>query len=380
MGGSIFLIQGDGGLVPMSERPYDSEDLLQRLLAEYPDILAGDQMNSEEPRRWLLVSREVAVPDAEGGAGRWALDHLFLDQDGIPTLVEVKRSTDTRIRREVVGQLLDYAANAVMYWPLDSIRGQFEMACIASGRVPEAAVQELVGPEGDTEAFWQLVQDNLRTGRVRLVIVADMIPTELQRIVEFLNGQMSPAELLAVEVRQYVGQQLRTLVPRVVGLTAAAQQRRQTTAARNRHNWDEAAVFAALEQSCTPEGVVAVRKLFDFVRTRGVGFSWGHGAYPSVSARFLVNGKPVSVWTCYASVNTPTLEVAFRNMRGPVPTALLQRLAGRLRQLPGVGPRIAGLEQADFRKGPNLPVDQVLAQPGFVEGFEAALTELLESS
>jgi hypothetical protein len=26
-------------------------------------------------------------------AGRWSLDHLFLDQDAIPTLVEVKRGT-----------------------------------------------------------------------------------------------------------------------------------------------------------------------------------------------------------------------------------------------------------------------------------------------
>jgi hypothetical protein len=35
----------------------------------------------------------------------------------VPTLVEVKRSDDTRIRREVVGQMLDYAANGVVYWP-----------------------------------------------------------------------------------------------------------------------------------------------------------------------------------------------------------------------------------------------------------------------
>jgi len=40
-----------------------------------------------------------------------------LDQDAIPTIVEVKRSTDTRIRREVVGQMLGYAANAVVYCP-----------------------------------------------------------------------------------------------------------------------------------------------------------------------------------------------------------------------------------------------------------------------
>ncbi len=104
MSSGIFLIQDDGELVPMTEQDYDSEDLLQELLARYPDLLAGDQMNSQRPRRWLLVSREHGAPDREGGYDRWAVDHLFLDQDGVPTLVEVKRSTNTQLRREVVGQ------------------------------------------------------------------------------------------------------------------------------------------------------------------------------------------------------------------------------------------------------------------------------------
>ena len=89
------------GWLPMQEAPYDSESLLQKLLADHPDLLAGDQINAEEPRRWLLITREMAVPGEQDGAGRWSLDHLFLDQDAIPTLVEVKRSSDTRIRREV---------------------------------------------------------------------------------------------------------------------------------------------------------------------------------------------------------------------------------------------------------------------------------------
>jgi hypothetical protein len=69
-----------------------------------------------------LVSREVAVPSEEDGHDRWSLDHLFLDNEAVPTLVEVKRRRDTRIRREVVGQMLDYAANAVVYWPVERLR------------------------------------------------------------------------------------------------------------------------------------------------------------------------------------------------------------------------------------------------------------------
>ncbi|MEH2299146.1 MAG: hypothetical protein V7K88_08890 [Nostoc sp.] len=126
MSGGIYLIQDNCRLVEMKEEPYESEDGLQKLLADYPSLLAGEQIDSAAPRRWLLVLREIAIPDSEDSAGRWALDHLFLDQDGIPTIVEVKRSSDTRIRREVVGQMLDYAANAVLYWSIEKIRAQFE--------------------------------------------------------------------------------------------------------------------------------------------------------------------------------------------------------------------------------------------------------------
>jgi len=99
----------------MEEAAYDSESLPQKLLDDHPDLLPGDQTNAEEPMCWLLVTREMAVPGEQDGAGRWSLDHLFLDQDAISTLVKVGRSTDTRIRREIVGQMLDHEANAVAY-------------------------------------------------------------------------------------------------------------------------------------------------------------------------------------------------------------------------------------------------------------------------
>ncbi len=119
-------MQGNGNLVEMIEQDYASEARLQELLAEHPNLLAGDQIDGDEPRRWLLVSREISLASEEGGAGRWSVDHLFLDQEAVPTIVEVKRSTDTSVRREVVGQMLDYAANAVVYWPLETLRTRFE--------------------------------------------------------------------------------------------------------------------------------------------------------------------------------------------------------------------------------------------------------------
>ena len=52
-----------------------------------------------------------------------------------------------------------------------------------------------------------------------MLFVADVIPQMLRRIVMFLNEQMARAEVLAVEVKQYVdkGEGRKILVPRVIG-------------------------------------------------------------------------------------------------------------------------------------------------------------------
>lgn len=222
---SIYIKSGDS-FVSMVGRSYDSEKLLQELLADHPELLAGDQMGGAEPRRWLLVSREISVPSEEGVSGRWSVDHLFLDQDGVPTLVEVKRSSDTRIRREVIGQMLDYAANAVVYWPVERVRENFTAQLPEDGPTEEEAILELLGKDEDIEEFWKKVKTNLQAGRIRMLFIADAIPDELRRIVEFLNGQMDPAEILAVEVRQYVGNDMQVLVPRVIGQTSEAQRKK----------------------------------------------------------------------------------------------------------------------------------------------------------
>jgi hypothetical protein len=274
MGGGIFFIQADGKLVEMKEEPYKSEDIFQSLLADYPNLLAGDQIDTQKPRRWLLIAREVLVPAQEGGAGQLSLDHLFVDQDGIPTLVEVKRSTDTRIRREVVGQMLDYAANAVTYWPVDAIRSHFEGTCKAHRLDSDQVLREFLTDVPDVEGFWLRVKTNLLAGRVRMLFVADQIPPELRRIVEFLNEQMDPAEVLAVELRQYTNQGLRTLVPRVFGQTAEAE-RRKTGGARG-EAWTEARFFEALKAKGSVELTIG-RTIYEWSKEKMSRIWWGHG-------------------------------------------------------------------------------------------------------
>lgn len=339
MSGGIYLIQDDGRLVEMLEQPYDSEALLQELLAKYPNLLAGDQMNNAAPRRWLLISREAGLPSEEGGANRWSVDHLFLDQDAVPTLVEVKRSTDTRIRREVVGQMLDYAANAVVYWPIEKIQAQFEATCQARGIDVEQALRDFLGVEADADQFWQQAKTNLQAGRVRMVFVADEIPTELQRIVEFLNVQMNPAEVLAVEIKQYVGQGLKSLVPRVVGQTAEAQQIK-SGATRETRKWDESSFFKELEEKRGAEEAQIARRILEWAKREMPDIWWGQGKR---SGSFIPGLNYKGIWHQVIGVWTYGLvEMQFQYMRPDPPfddRSKRVELLRRINELSGVNPK-----------------------------------------
>ena len=53
--GRIVLLKFRSKLTELVAKPYDSEGCLQELLADDPDLLAGEQINPVYPRRWLLV-------------------------------------------------------------------------------------------------------------------------------------------------------------------------------------------------------------------------------------------------------------------------------------------------------------------------------------
>ena len=185
----------------LTDRPYDSEAILQEALALYPEVIAGPTTAGRRDARLLLVRREMGVPSQESGSNTFSLDHLFIDSDCVPVLVEVKRSSDTRIRREVVGQMLDYAANGVRYWPLEILQQSLEQEAGRLGKTSEQLLTEHQ-PDLDAEQFWANVHANLTAGRIRMLFVADALPLELCRVIEFLNEQMSPAEVLGVTQRK----------------------------------------------------------------------------------------------------------------------------------------------------------------------------------
>jgi hypothetical protein len=312
----IFLEATSGGLVGLAEEGYESEDRLQDLLARYPSLLPGDQVDPESPRRWLLVDRELGIPDQADSGDRWAVDHLFLDQDAVPTLVEVKRSSDSRIRREVLGQMLDYAANALLYWPVERLRSDFEAGCVARGLVPEAEIADLLGRSDTEDEFWARVRDNLEVGRVRLVFVAERIPSELLRVVEFLNQQMNPAEVLALEIRQFLGEGRRILVPRLLGSSVSLRDRKQGSAPR-RSPWTPEELLASLREHGEPRLTEMAQAIMRWGTERGCTLTGGRGLKnPSIYLEWATPAGPRKPFNLYLTDTGLELYATFADL-GP---------------------------------------------------------------
>jgi len=288
----IFIVgEQEDNLIALEETSYVTEDMLQDLLARYLDLLPGDQIDPENPRRWLLIAREMGIPGDTNESDRWSLDHLFLDQDGIPTFVECKRATDTRARREVVAQMLDYAANGTEYWNMDRLRQSAAETAQSRGKALDDEIIDMLGEDGedtDIEGYWEKVETNLRNHRVRLIFVSDSTPKELRRLVEFLNEEMSNVEVLAVEVKQFQrtgNQKQKALVPRVVGLTEAARNAKSPSSKRKGNTNQEEFL-----EKCTPAAREFFQRVLKCAEERGHIIYWGTTGF-SVRARLSKSEK-----------------------------------------------------------------------------------------
>lgn len=298
----VYVLSEKGESTEMNGIRCQNEDLeLQRILELNPDLVPGDQINPDNPRRWLVVKREMPVPDPGTGSDRWSIDMFFVDQDAMPTFIECKRYNDTGARRKVVGQMLEYAANGHHYWTKEEMRTYAERFAENSGSNLEDDLMRLQH-EGfsSVDDFFQQVQDNLRGGQIRLVFFMEEGPAELKSVVDFLNKQMERSEVLLVEARQYELDGKKIVTPILFGFTEEARQIKKTTTTtqRAKKRWDRESFIADARVKLSLEEVDAIEKLLDKSLEIGSEVRWrvgnDFGSY-SVQLPNLINSSLFTV-------------------------------------------------------------------------------------
>ena len=257
-----------------------------------------------------------------------------------------------------------------MYWPLAQLREMFARQCERDDREPDDVIAELAGDEVEVEEFWQRAGDNLHAGKVRMVFVSDDIPRELRRVVEFLNGQMNPAEVIAIEVKQYLSSDgMRTLVPRVIGQTAGVEARKGRRSSGDRRQWDEQSFFADLAVRRGDEEAQVARVLFDWTVTRGWRPTFGSGR---------VDGSWIPVVESVGSEHYPIalytngwIEIQFQHLQNRSPfdaEEVRLELLRRVNEIPGVS-----FASEKITKLPNIRLGLLAADPAALDQLKRVL-------
>lgn len=218
--GDVYLMDEQSNTSKLRRIHCINEDKeLQLLLEKNLELLLGDQISPAEPCQWLLIKREMPVTDPSTGLDRWSIDFFLTDQSGIPTLVECKRCNDSRSRREVIGQMFEYAANGHHYW--DSARMQAFATASNGGETALRTRLDEMRPEAEDspESYFSLVERNLRSGKMRLIFFLEDSPLELRSMVEFLSGQLQDTQIFLVEARQFEQGSSRIVVPWLFGFS-----------------------------------------------------------------------------------------------------------------------------------------------------------------
>jgi hypothetical protein len=359
----IYLKDGDS-YVPMTREAHESEDVLQALIAQHPEILAGEDPDRPE---LVLVKREVRIqPEQDSGL---SLDHLYLDADGVPTLVEVKQGANREIRRQVVGQLLDYAANAAGSLTAEMMQQWLEEAANATSTTAEALLVDQLGVE-DPDAYWRLVETNLDAEKFRLVFVSDQMPPTLARVIEFLNDHMN-IKVLGIEVSQHTDttgtQQI--IVPRFVGESEGTRQKKRAPGRGQRMNRDK--LLASFDTG--GEESAAVVAVLDWATEQpDLELRWTSAAtvdVPAAGVRRLLRVWPSGRWS------TGELEVLLRNLKRFDPATWDDKRCDQLIRRLETG---TGLHFEDDRTRPKAPIAP-LADPHKRQSFFDIIEEVARS-
>lgn len=314
---NAYIIEKDGSSNSLERiRCKDEERELQLILEKNPDLLPGEQIAPDDPRRWLQIAREMPVPDPSTGTDRWSIDFFFVDQSAVPTFIECKRFEDTRSRREVVGQMLEYAANGHYYWDKEMIRDLAEKSAQKNGISLEESIHKLQpDQEIAVDIFFEQVENNLREGQVRLVFFLEEAPMELKSVVDFLNKQMERSEVLLVEARQYKHKDMKIVVPTLFGYTEEARRVKRTITITDgkRKKWDYSSFFADARARLPEKSVKAIEKLFIECKSLSADIVWGTG---KTAGSFLVRWPHICPRTALTVFSHGRMELYFGALKG----------------------------------------------------------------
>jgi hypothetical protein len=197
-----------------------TEHWLRDLLFRHPELLVVDRLGFEEV---VPLCREFALPRA--GSSVFA-DILGVTRTGRLAVVECKLWRNPQARREVVAQILEYAA-LLRRWSYADLTAGVRRKVGNSGANPIFAMARARCPDLDEAAFVDAIARSLKLGDFQLIVAGDGIRSNIHAIAEHLYPQIAGlAQLALLEIQLWHAADGTTLVvPTIPFRTEVIQQR-----------------------------------------------------------------------------------------------------------------------------------------------------------
>lgn len=111
-----ILVKGAQGWTSVDAHVYEGERDLQELLLSAPGVLSATQYGGPE---FLVAVREFGLP------GSGSTDLVGLAADSSILIAECKLAKNAQLKREVIGQILEYAAY-LWRMPVEEFMSRFD--------------------------------------------------------------------------------------------------------------------------------------------------------------------------------------------------------------------------------------------------------------
>ncbi len=263
---------------------------LQSLIQGSPELLGplGAELN------FLPIGFEVQLESRR-------LDLLFLDSEGVLTLIETKLRANDESRREVIGQVLEYALS-VENWDADRVRSEFSTLLTRTeapedlkGLSFEDAASLRFGWSADEpdekhaklDALTSKLAANLERGFLRVVIGVDERIEGLERLVQYFSKH-SDLQVVLLQVNLFpVEDELNVLIPTLHGDIEEPAGRRPSTQPQRLS-------LTTLLESFPEADKETIRALIEYAQRLGASFEPGPSG-TSVRFKTQLWPQPVTV-------------------------------------------------------------------------------------
>ncbi|WP_159802747.1 hypothetical protein [Arthrobacter zhaoguopingii] len=295
----------------------------------------------------------------------------MVDQAGGLTIVECKLASNRQVRREIIGQMFDYAS---AFWRMSM--DEFEERWFK--RTGKSLTDSMVSVE---PGFATAVAANLSEGRFNIVLAVDAINTDLKRIVEYLNATSGPAtSVIAVEYKRMISEHTEILLPTTYGEELASAKAADSERAQGRWTEVECRSWIAAND---PANLVKFDFLLEEARRHDIPFVGSAKRAKSIPAGSLQitlddTGRTGAVYLYHYAAGSTSIELSLTRVpKVAASEPNVKRFNHFLQRLSGIEEfrtAAATLRESQWKRRPNVPLADISADS--VQEVVSVLAEL----